>query len=59
MELTRNIPGDADTGRGGAGVGSGSAGLSVRDLRGTIIGVGVSKGDIRDQVRERHRGEGC
>jgi hypothetical protein len=32
MELARNIPGNADTGRGGAGVGSGSAGLSVRDL---------------------------
>jgi hypothetical protein len=56
MELARNIPGDADTGRGGAGIGSGSAGLSVRDLRRTIIRVGVSKGDVRNQVRERHGG---
>jgi hypothetical protein len=56
MELARNVPRDAHTGRGGAGVGSGSAGLSMRDLRGTIIRVGVSKGDVRNQIRERHDG---
>lgn len=54
MQLARNISGDADTGRGGAGVGSGSPGLSMRDLRGTIVRVGVPKGDVGNQIGERH-----